>query len=52
MKTPRVDRVAYWQIGTCVVLFAGSALFGQPAQFQGSVPTGITSPTPLALKLG
>ena len=38
-------------IGACVALFAGSALFGQQAQFQGSVPTGVASPTPLSLTL-
>jgi hypothetical protein len=31
-------------IGACVALFAGSALFGQQVQFQGSVPTGEASP--------
>ncbi len=36
-------------IGACVALFAGSVLFGQQAQFQGSVPTGVASPTPLSL---
>jgi outer membrane protein TolC len=41
----------YWPIGACVALFAGSALFGQQAQFQGSVPTGVPSPTPVALTL-
>lgn len=38
-------------IGFCVVLFAGTALFAQQAQFQGSVPTGVASPTPLTLTL-
>lgn len=38
-------------IGACIALFAGSALFGQQAQFQGSVPTGTASPTPIALTL-
>ena len=42
---------AYWLIGACVALFAGSALLGQQAQFQGSVPTGVASPTPVALTL-
>jgi outer membrane protein TolC len=37
--------------GACVALFAGSALFGQQVQFQGSVPTGVASPTPLSLTL-
>ena len=51
MKSPQVDGVAYWIIGACVSLFAGSVLFGQQAPFQGSVPTGVASPTPLALTL-
>jgi len=38
-------------VRACVALFAGSALFGQQAQFHGSVPTGVASPTPLALTL-
>jgi outer membrane protein TolC len=42
---------AHWLVGACVALFAGSALFGQQAQFQGSVPTGVASPNPLALTL-
>src|ERR1700678_2064029 len=37
--------------GTCAALFAGSALFGQQAQFQGSVPTGVASPTTVRLTL-
>jgi outer membrane protein TolC len=37
--------------GICIALFAGSALFGQQVQFQGSVPTGAASPTPIALTL-
>jgi len=41
---------AYWLIGACVALFAGFALFGQ-VQFQGSVPAGVASPTPLSLTL-
>lgn len=44
-------RGSFWFIGACVALFAGSALFGQQAPFQGSVPTGVASPTPLALTL-
>jgi outer membrane protein TolC len=36
-------------IGASIALFAGSALLGQQAQFQGSVPTGVPSPTPLSL---
>ena len=35
----------------CIALFAGSALFGQQTQFQGSVPTGEASSTPLSLTL-
>ncbi len=42
---------AHWLIGACVALFAGSALLGQQAQFQGSVPTGAASSTPLSLTL-
>ena len=42
---------AYWLIGVCVAILAGSALFGQQAQFQGSVPTGVASPNPVALTL-
>jgi outer membrane protein TolC len=42
---------AYWLAGTCAALFAGSALFGQQVQFQGSVPAGVASPTPIALTL-
>jgi outer membrane protein TolC len=45
---------AQWRfsrIGACVAVFACSALFGQQAQFQGSVPTGAASPTPLSLTL-
>ncbi len=38
-------------IGACVALFAGSALFAQQAQFQGSVAAGVASPTPVALTL-
>ncbi len=37
--------------GACVALFAGALLFGQQAPFQGSVATGVASPTPLALTL-
>jgi outer membrane protein TolC len=40
-----------WLIGACLALLAGSALFGQQTQFQGSVPTGVASPTPLSLTL-
>jgi outer membrane protein TolC len=42
---------AYRLIGAYVALLAGSALFGQQAQFQGSVPTGVASPTPVSLTL-
>jgi outer membrane protein TolC len=38
-------------IGACVALLAVSALLGQQAQFQGSVPTGVASPTPVVLTL-
>jgi outer membrane protein TolC len=41
----------YWCISGCIALFAGSALLGQQAQFQGSVPTGVASSTPVALTL-
>jgi outer membrane protein TolC len=37
--------------GACVTLLVVSALFGQQAQFQGSVPTGVASPTSLSLTL-
>src|SRR3984885_1493170 len=48
----RMDkRWAYWLVGACVALFAGSALVGQQVQFQGSVPTGVASPTSLSLTL-
>jgi outer membrane protein TolC len=48
----RVEKAwAHWPIGACVALFAGSALSGQQVQFQGSVPTGVASPTPLSLTL-
>ncbi|HUO27686.1 MAG TPA: TolC family protein [Bryobacteraceae bacterium] len=35
----------------CVAFFAGSALFGQQGPFQGSVPSGNASVTPLSLTL-
>jgi outer membrane protein TolC len=38
------------RIGVCLALF-GSALFGQQVSFQGSVPSGLASPTPLSLTL-
>ena len=41
----------YWIIGAFVALLAGSSLLGQEAQFQGSVPTGVASPAPVALTL-
>ncbi len=40
-----------WFVTACAALFAASALFGQQAQFQGSVPTGVASATPLSLTL-
>jgi outer membrane protein TolC len=40
-----------WLIGGCAALFAGSAAFGQQVQFQGSVPIGVASSTPLSLTL-
>jgi outer membrane protein TolC len=51
MKSPQVEGLAHWLIGAGVALFAGSALFGQQAQFQGSVATGVASPAPVALTL-
>jgi outer membrane protein TolC len=50
-KAELIRRWTYWHVGACVALFAGSALFGQQAQFQGSVPTGVASPTPVTLTL-
>src|SRR5580704_18338458 len=41
----------YRLIAVCAALFAGPALVGQPAPFQGSVPTGVATPTPLSLTL-
>ena len=38
-------------ISTCIALFSGAALFGQNVQFQGSVPTGVASPTSFSLTL-
>jgi len=38
-------------IGACIALFIGSALLGQQSPFQGSVPAGVASSTPLALTL-
>src|SRR5580704_2125834 len=43
-------------VSACIALFAGSALLcqqalGQQAQFQGSVPMGVASATPLSLTL-
>src|ERR1700722_7876797 len=38
-------------IGACLALLAGSALLGQQSQFQGSVPAGTASPTPVSLTL-
>jgi len=54
------DRAAYLRmnrgrvcgvIGACGALFASSALFAQQVQFQGSVPAGVASPTPIVLTL-
>ena len=42
----------HWLFRACVSLVAGSALLGQQAHFQGSVPMGVASPTPVALTLG
>jgi len=42
-------RWVYWIVGACIGLFGGSTLLGQQAQFQGSVATGVASPTPLTL---
>jgi outer membrane protein TolC len=38
-------------VRACIALFCGSAVFGQQVQFQGSVPTGVASPAPIALTL-
>ncbi len=52
LARPRTNgRWACRLMGACAALFAGSALFGQQAQFQGSVPAGVASPAPLALTL-
>jgi outer membrane protein TolC len=51
MKMPMLLGWTYWRIGAGVALFAGSALFGQEARFQGSVPTGVASTTPISLTL-
>src|SRR5580698_3237222 len=48
---PRDRARKYRLIGACLALFAGPALFGQTALFQGSVPTGVASSTPLSLTL-
>jgi outer membrane protein TolC len=40
-----------WLIGAWIALVAGPQLFGQRVEFQGSVPAGIASPTPLSLTL-
>jgi outer membrane protein TolC len=47
----QIYRRTRWLIHACVTLLAGSALLGQQAQFQGSVPMGVASPTPLSLTL-
>jgi outer membrane protein TolC len=44
-------RWTYWLTGACLAFFAGSAVFAQQVQFQGSVPNGVASPTPLSLTL-
>jgi outer membrane protein TolC len=46
-----MKRCISWHIGACVALLAGSALLGQQAQFQGSVPAGVASAAPLSLTL-
>jgi len=51
MKGPELGVLGCWAIGACLVLFAGSELSGQQVQFQGSVPSGVASPTPLVLTL-
>ena len=38
-------------IGASAALFLGSAVFGQQTAFQGSVPAGVASTTPLRLTL-
>src|SRR5579863_9496146 len=38
-------------VGACLALCAASAVFGQQVQFQGSVPAGTATATPLALTL-
>ena len=38
-------------MGACAALLACSALLAQQPEFQGSVPAGVASPTPLALTL-
>jgi outer membrane protein TolC len=50
-KAELIPWCTYWHVGACVALFAGSALFGQQAQFQGSVPTGVASPASVTLTL-
>jgi outer membrane protein TolC len=48
----RMDRRGtYRVVGACLALSAGSALLGQQLQFQGSVPSGVASATPLSLTL-
>lgn len=44
-----MTRFRRWPVG--VALLSGSMLLGQGNQFQGSVPTGTASPSPLALTL-
>src|SRR5580692_3394819 len=38
-------------LGSLLVMLASSTITGQQNQFQGSVPTGVRSATPLALSL-
>ena len=47
MDSARTHRL----VAACVALFAGSILLGQQTRFQGSVSTGVASPTPLSLTL-
>jgi outer membrane protein TolC len=44
-------RTALWTTSFSIVVLATSTLPGQTSQFQGSVPTGTASPTPIALTL-
>jgi len=51
MKSAQVARLAGRLISLYTAFFAASVLFGQQIQFQGSVPTGVASSTPLSLTL-